>query len=211
MITDDSVSAEEKIKQLVEFEQDKRKEVEQKKKELEEKQKELAQLEEQGQQEIKNARKEIEEKIGELKTEEKQRFEELEELRIRREAESAASLEETVEQEERAGRIREVPAAQRGYNEVIEEIMQGNPDFYDITNYNVVNRLENIASNAVDRPLTASERTFIDNVHYHAERVRESYQESRGTESPYLKRELEQIDKINRMLREKEKPGEYHP
>ena len=211
MITDDDIiSAEEKIKQLVEFEQDKRKEFEQKKKELEEKQKELTQLEKQGKQEIEVARKEIEEKIGELATEEKQRFEELEELRRRREVEEAASLEETVEQEERAGRVREVPV-QRGYNEVIEEIMQGNPNFYDITNYNVVNRLENIARDAVDRPLSASERTFIDNVHYHAERVRDSYQESGGGESPYIKRELEQIDNINRMLREREKPGEYQP
>ncbi len=89
--------------------------------------------------------------------------------------------------------------------------MQGNPNFYDITNYNVVNRLENIAKDAVDRPLSATERAFIDNVHYHAERVKNSYQEGGGAESPYIKRELDQIDRIKRMSRDREKPGEYQP
>ena len=207
----DTLSAEEKIKQLVESEQEKRRELEDKKKELEEKKKELAELEKQREREISDARKEIEEKIEELTTEEKQRFEELEEIRRRREAETAASLEETVAEEEREGRARAVPE-QRGYGQVIEEILQGTPGFYDITNYNVLNRLENIAREATERSLSSSERAFIDNVQYHAERMqRNEFYKDKDT-SEYMKRELEHIDRIKREIREeREKPGDYHP
>ena len=205
---DETLSAEEKIKQLVESEGEKRKELEEKKEELEKKKKELAKLEEQREEEILDARKEIKEKIEELTTEEKQRYEELEELRRRRE--EAASLEETIAEEEREGRIEEVPR-QRGYGEVIEEILQGRPNFYDITNYNVINRLENLARNAVDRPLTESERTFVDNVRYHAERIERIEDYKTQDRSEYISRELEQIDRINRTIREREKPGDYHP
>lgn len=205
-----TLSAEEKIKQLVESEEEKRKELEGKRKELEEKKKELSRLEEQRTKEILDARKEIEEKIGELAREEKERFKELEEIRRRREAENAASLEETVAEEEREGRISEVPE-QRGYGEVIEEILQGAPNFYDITNYNVVNRLENLAREAGERPLSPSERTFIDNVRYHAERMQGNEFYKDKDRSEYMKHELEQIDRINRTIREREKPGDYHP
>nr|MCK4930274.1 hypothetical protein [Nanoarchaeota archaeon] len=210
LTNDESLSAEEKIKQLVEFEEDKRRELEEKKQELEKKRKELEQLEKQGRREIENARKEIEEKIEELAFEEKQRFEELEELRRRREAEAAATLEETVAEEEREGRAQAVPE-QRRYGEAIEAVMQGTPTFYELTNYNVTNRLEGIAREATERPLTPSERTFIDNVQYHAERMqRNEFYKDKDT-SDYMRRELEQIDRVNRAIREREKPGEYHP
>lgn len=211
MLTDDdSISAEEKIKQLVEFEEEKRKELEEKKKELEKQRKELERLEKQGQKEIEDTRKEIEEKIEELALEEKQRFEELEELRRRREEE--ASLEETVEEEVREGRTEGIPE-QRGYGEPIEEILRGTPTFYDITNYNVMNRLETIAREVGQRPLSDSERAFLDNVQYHAEKMqRNEFYRSKDT-SEYMKRELEQIDRINRQIREREKTktGDYQP
>jgi len=210
LIDDESLSAEEKIKQLVEFEKDKRRELDEKRAELEKKKKELERLEQQGRKEIEDARKEIEEKIEELAVEEKQRFEELEELRRRREAE-AASLEETIAEEEREGRITEIPE-QREYGEVIEEILRGTPGFYSITNYNVLNRLENITREAAQRPLTPSERSFIDNVQYHAERMqRNEFYKDKDT-SEYMRRELEQIDRIKRIIREeREKPGDYRP
>jgi hypothetical protein len=201
-----SLSAEEKIKQLIEFEKDKRKELEEKKKELEEKKQELEQLEGKRKKEIEAARKEIEDKIEELATEEKQRFEELEEIRRRREAE-ATSLEGAIEEE---GRVREVPR-QRSYGEVFEEITRGNPTFYDLTNYNVVNRLETIAREARERPLSSWERNFVDLVQYHAERMQENeFYRERDT-NDYIRNEIEKIEKINRAIREKEKPGDYHP
>jgi DNA repair exonuclease SbcCD ATPase subunit len=212
IINDKSLGAEEKIKQLVDSEDAKRKELEEKKKELEEKKKELEQLEGKRKQEINDTRTKIEEQIEELAIEEKQRFEELEELRRRREAE-AASLEETVEEEERKGRIRRVGEApqQRGYGEAVEEILRGNPTVYDITNYNVMNQLERIAREARERPLSTKERNFVDLVEYHAERMKDNDFYRNKDPANYMTRELDRIDQINRMAREneKEKPGDY--
>jgi hypothetical protein len=211
IINDKSLGAEEKIKQLVESEEAKRKELEEKKKELEEKKKELEQLESKRKQEINDTREKIEEQIEELATEEKQRFEELEELRRRRE--EAASLEEAVEEEEKKGRIRGIREApqQRGYGEAVEEILRGNPTVYDITNYNVMNQLERIAREARERPLSAKERNFVDLVEQHAERMKDNDFYRNKDPANYMTRELDKIDQINRMIREKEKPGDYRP
>jgi len=210
MLTDDeSVSAEERIKQLVEFEEDKQKEVAAKKKELDEKKKELDQLEGTRKKEIEAARKEIQNKIEELATEEKQRFEELDEIKRKREAETA-SLEETIAAEESRGRTREVPR-QRAYGEAIEEILRGNPTVYDITNYNVINQLETIAGQARERALNSFERNFVDLVQYHAEKMQQNEFYRDKDTNQYMRREIEKIEQINRAIREKEKPGDYHP
>jgi hypothetical protein len=201
VITDDeSISAEEKIKQLIELEEEKRKELDEKKQELEKKKKELEELEAKRKQEQEEARKEIEEKIEELTLEEKRRFEELEEIRRRREAE-AASLEETVEGEERGGRIREV-AQQRGYGEAINEILRGNPTFYDITNYNVMNQLERIAAEAANRQLTPKEQEFVELVQHHAERLGRNDFYRDKDEANYLSRELAKIDQISKTAKD---------
>jgi len=206
-----SLSAEEKIKQLTELEKAKRKELEDKKKALEEQKKELEKLEVQRTIESAEAQKEIEEKIEELAVEEQERFQELEEIRRKREAESA-SLEQSIEEEEAKGRIRESPR-QRGYGEVIEEILQGNPTVYDITNYNVMNRLERLAQDVGTRSLTPSERSFVEIVQYHAQRLQENKFYREKDTNDYMRRELEKIDQINKMVREREKPrpGDYIP
>ncbi|HJX06142.1 MAG TPA: hypothetical protein VJ461_05510 [Candidatus Nanoarchaeia archaeon] len=206
---DESISTEEKIKQLVELEEEKRKELEEKKQELEKKKQELEELEAKRKQEQEEAQEEIEEKIEELSLEEKRRFEELEEIRRRREAE-AASLEETIAGEEREGRIREV-AQPRAYGEAIEEILRGNPGFYEVTNYNVMNRLENLAAEARARPLSETERNFIDLVQQNAERLqRDEFYKNKDTGN-YMARELDKIDKINRMIRKRDEAGDYQP
>lgn len=209
IVNDKSLGAEEKIKQLVESEEAKRKELEEKKKELEEKKKELEQLEGKRKQEINDTRAKIEEQIEELAVEEKQRFEEREELRRRKE--EAASLEEAVEEEEKKGRIRGAEEApqQRGYGEAVEEVLRGNPTVYDITNYNVMNQLERIAREARERPLSTKERNFVDLVEYHAERMKDNDFYRNKDPANYMTRELDKIDQINRMIREKEKPGDY--
>jgi DNA repair exonuclease SbcCD ATPase subunit len=211
IINDKSLGAEEKIKQLVESEEAKRKELEEKKKELEEKKKELEQLEGKRKQEINDTRAKIEEQIEELAVEEKQRFEELEELRRRKE--EAASLEEAVEEEEKKGRIRGAGEApqQRGYGEAVEEVLRGNPTVYDITNYNVMNQLERIAREARERPLSTTERNFVDLVEQHAGRMKDNDFYRDKDPANYMTRELDKIDQINRMARgkENEKPGDY--
>lgn len=206
-INDESLSAEEKIKQLIEQEEDRRRELEKKKQELEKRQKELKELEKQRARETEKTRREIEEKIEELAIEEKERFAELEEIRRTRE-EKAASLEETISEEEREGRIREVPE-QRGYGEILEEITQGTPGLYDITNYNVLNTLEGIAEEAGHRPLTKKERDFVEIMEYHVNRLRESDYADEGN---YLAREQAQIDHIRKVSKDANiMKGEYNP
>jgi hypothetical protein len=207
IINQRGISAEERIKQLVDSEEAKRRELEEKKKELEAKKKELEQLEHKRKKEIAETRESIEEQIAELATEEKQRFEELEELRKRREQESA-SLEETVEEEGKKGRARAAPA-QKGYGEAVEEILRGNPTVYDVTNYNVMNQLERIARDARERPLTTNERNFVDLLEQNAERMKENDFYRNKDPNNYMTRELDKIDQINRLAREKEKPGDY--
>jgi hypothetical protein len=205
----DSLSPEEKIKQLTEFEEEKRKELEAKKKEFDDKKKELEQLEVKRKKETEETRKEIEENIEEISLDEQRRFEELEEIRRRKEQE-AASLEEVVGQEQ--GRQGAVPGQQpRAYGEAVEEIMRGNPNVYDITNYNVMNQLERLAQDATQRPLSPSERNFVELVQYHAERMSENEFYRNKDTNAYMKRELDKIDQINRALRKKEKPGDYEP
>jgi hypothetical protein len=210
MQTDDkSISTEEKIKQLVEFEKEKRKELEQKKIDFEKKKKELEELETTRTKEISAAREELEEQIEELAVEEKKRFEELDEIRRKKEQE-AASLEETIENEEGKVRAQE-GQRQRGYGEVIEQILRGNPGVYDITNYNVMNRLERIAREANERPLDQTERNFVELVQYHAQRMQANAFYREKDTSEYMRRELEKIDQINIALKEREKPGNYAP
>jgi len=201
---DKSLSAAEKIKQLLESERVKGKEVEQKKKELEEKKKEIEQLEKKRKKETATANEEIEEQIEEITTEEKIRYEELEELRRKREAEES-TLEEAVEQGERnkdaAAQATQAPQV-RGYGELIQEIIQGNPTFYDITNYNVMNRLEEIAAGAASRPLTPAEKTFVEMVQYHVERFGKSDFFKGKDEANYLAREMAKIDHISKMAKD---------
>ncbi|MBN2052700.1 hypothetical protein JW756_04305 [Candidatus Woesearchaeota archaeon] len=210
MAEDDDISAEERIKKLQAWEKAKRKELEDKKKELEEKKKELEQLETKSKKEIEKAREKIEEEIEEIALEEKRKFEELEEARKRKEAEER-SLEGAIAEEENKGRVREVPQ-QRGYGEVIEEILRGNPTVYDITNYNVMNQLERLAVDALKRSLTSTERSFVDLVQYHAERMKQSEFYASKDPDNYITRELKKIDQINRSIRERaEQTGDYRP
>ncbi len=203
VINEDNLSSEEKIKQLQEFEKNKHKELEEKKSELENKKKELEELETKSKREISDARKDIEEEIEELALDEKQRFEELEEIRRRREEETA-SLEEAIEEEEKKGRTVGVPR-QRAYGEIFEEILEGKPNFYDLTNYNVMNRLEEIASQAGNRALTKAEKDFVELVHYHAERIgRDDFYKDKD-EGNYLARELAKADHINKLAKDANK------
>jgi hypothetical protein len=211
MQTDEkSLSAEEKIKNLLESEREKQKELEQKKSEFEKKKKELEELEAKRKKEISAAKEEVDEQIEELAFEEQKRFEELEEIRRRREAEAATSLEETVEEEEARQRPAQGPR-QRPYGDVMQEIMQGTPGVYDITNYNVMNRLERIAREASEQSLDQTDRNFVELVQTHALRMQANTFYREKDTSEYMKRELEKIDQINRALKERDKPFNYNP
>jgi hypothetical protein len=192
-----SISAEEKIRQLVELEKNKRKEIEDKKQELEKKKKEVEELEKARRREIADARQELDEEIDELVQEQKKDFEEIEEVKRKREA---PSLEEKV-----GGGKPEEPKF-KGYGDAISQVMQGRPGFYDVTNYNVMNRLEEIAGESQKRPLTKNELEFVHILEYHAKSLARDdfYKDKEG--ATYLKKELAKIDMINKMAK---KNSEY--
>ena len=191
------VSAEERIRQLIEAEDSKRKEIDQKKAELEKKKKEVEELESAGKKQIAQARKKLDEEIEELVSAEKRSFEESESARIKRDEQGQASLEETVGPTSSA----QAPSQMRAYGEAIEHVLRGSPGFYDLTNYNVMNRLESLAAEAASRPLTKAEQEFVGIVEYHARSLAnvESYQEREG--SAYIRQELSRIDFINKMAK----------
>jgi hypothetical protein len=192
-----AVSTEERIKQLIEQERSKRREIEDKKKELEKKKKEVDELEHQRRKEIQDTRKELDEQIEELVLDEKKQFQESEE-RQRRQAEG--SLETLV-----GGQTPETPQF-KGYGDAVQAVLQGNTNFYNLTNYNIMNRLEELAGEARNRPLTEQEKDFVEIVEYHARSLSgdDYYKDKQG--SNYLKKELAQIDFINKMAK---KSGEY--
>jgi hypothetical protein len=206
---DEGISAEEKIKQLIDLENLRRKELDEKKADFEKKKKELEALEDKQKKETASTRKKIEEKIEELAQEQKQRFDELEEIRKKREEESL-SLEKQVELE--SGKSAPEKETLRGYGDAIDEILRGKPGFYEVTNYNVMNRLESIADEAGNRPLSQTEKNFLDVLQYHAEQLNKDdfYKNKEGAN--YLKRELAKIDLINKTIKDREnQPGDYQP
>jgi hypothetical protein len=207
---DKNVSAETEIKELIDLEDSKKKELEEKKAELEKKKKELEELEKQQAHEIISTRRKIEEKIEELSAEERRTFEELEALRKKR-ASQAESLEGAIASETSTKRPEEVPAA-KGYGEAINAIIRGQPGFYEVTNYNVLNQLEMIANQATNRNLTETEKNFVEIIKYHAEQLHKDdfYRNKDG--SNYLRRELAKIDFINKMTKKREEePRDYEP
>ncbi|MBN1792087.1 hypothetical protein JW826_00150 [Candidatus Woesearchaeota archaeon] len=207
-LDEEGLSAEEKIRQLIESEESKRKDLDEKKKELEAKKREIEELEKTRNKEMSAARKAVQDQIEELETEERRRYKELEEIRKRKE-EEAASLESLIGEEGTAKK--EAAPKMRGYGEVIEEVMRGQPGFYELTNYNVMNRLESLAGEAQSRPLTENEREFVAMVEYHAKNLSKDdfYKDKQGAQ--YLKQELARVDFINKtMKKDREKgQGEY--
>jgi len=199
-IDDENLSPEEKIKQLLELEKAKRQELEAKKAELEKKKKELDELETKRARETQETRKAIQEQMEEIASDEKQRFEDLEEIRRKKEQEEQ-SLEGAIEEEEKKGNIPQGPLP-RGYGDAINQILTGNPTFYDITNYNVMNQLERIAGEAANRPMTEQEKAFIELVQHHAERFGRNDFYKDKDEANYLARELAKVDQISKAAKE---------
>jgi len=206
-----NISAEEEIKELLESEKGNKKELDEKKADLEKKKKELDELEKQKEKEIASTRIRIEQKMEELATDERRNFEELEELRKKRAAQ-AVSLEEEIGKEEGGEKKPEQEQAQRGYGDAIQEILHGKPTFYDMTNYNVVNQLEQIAARASSRPLNEAEKTFVEMVSYHASQLQKDdfYKNKNGAN--YLRKEMAEIDFINKLSKKRdEEERDYNP
>jgi hypothetical protein len=203
--SDDEIGPEEKIKKILEAEQNKLKELEEKKQELDKKKKEIEALEQQRKSEIANGRKRIEAQIEEISLKQKRNFELLEEIRRKKE-QGEKSLEEQVEGGISGAAEKGAPLP-KGYGDAINEIIKGRPGFYDITNYNVMNRLEQLASEASSRSLSKAEKDFIETVQYHAEKMNRNDFYRDKDESNYLSRELAKIDFINKMTKKVDAEG----
>jgi len=203
--TDEDLGPEEKIKKILEAEQNKLKELEEKKSDLNKKKKEIEALEQQRKTEIANGRKSIEAQIEEISLKQKRNFEVLEEIRRKRE-QHEKGLEEQLKGEGPRGNGKNAPLP-KGYGDAISEIIGGKPGFYDITNYNVMNRLEQMASEVSTRSLSKTEKEFIEVVQYHAEKMNRNDFYKDKDESNYLSRELAKIDFINRMTKKVDADG----
>lgn len=208
---DKNISAEEEIKELLESEKGTKKELDEKKAELEKKKKELEELEKKKEKEIASNRMRISQKMEELASDERRAFEELEELKKKR-AEQAKSLEEEIGGGKGEEKKPEQQQATRGYGDAIQEILQGKPNFYDMTNYNVMNRLEQLATTASSRQLNETEKTFVEMVQYHASQLSKNdfYRDKQGAN--YLRKELAEVDFINKQLKKREQEErDYNP
>ncbi len=206
-----NISAEEEIKELLDSERGTKKEFDEKKAEIEKKKKELEELEKKKEKEIASTRNQIKEKMEELASDERRNFEELEELKKKR-ALQAKSLEEEIGKEGGEAKKPEPQQAARGYGDAIQEILQGSPNFYDVTNYNVMNRLEQLAATVSSRPLNESEKAFVEMVSYHASQLAKNdfYRDKQGAN--YLRKELAEVDSINKLLKKREQEErDYHP
>lgn len=195
----DNITVKEKIKKFESFKESKEKEVEDKKAELkkkkEELEKELKDIEKEGNTEIAKAKEDLKETIKELYTQEKQVFEELERLKKRKKEEE---LEEVINNEE----INENIKIAKGYDQTIKEVLEGKTDFYSITNYNVLNKLEEIASKVSNNQLSKEESEFIKIIEYHAEKLGKDDFYKNKDSSQYLSRELAKIDYIHKKAKE---------
>ena len=191
--------AEAKLKEIA----DKKAEFEKQKEEFEQKKKDLEEFEKKSAEEIADAKKDVDSKIEQLVVEEKKRFELEEQMHIK--SREATALEDRVDGEEGTR-----PATRPvNYTEAIDGVLGRNPTFYDITNYNVTNRLEQLAGTARQRPLTEKEKAFVEIVAYHAGTLSQDdyYKDKQGAN--YLRQQLAQIDFINNMTK-KEQEKDYN-
>jgi hypothetical protein len=183
--------AEAKLKEIA----DKKADFEKQKEEFEQKKKDLEDFEKKSAEEIADAKKDVDSKIEQLVVEEKKRFELEEQMHIR--SRETTPLEEVVE-EAQGTRPANRPV---NYTDAVDSVLGRNPTFYDITNYNVTNRLEQLAGTARQRPLTEKEREFVEIVSYHAQSLSQDdyYKDKQGAN--YLRQQLAQIDFINHMAK----------
>lgn len=186
-----TISNEEKIKELIGQESLKRSEIQKAKEELEKKKKEIELLEKKKIDEISAARKEIQSKIEEMVIEEQKDYLEQEELRNKKEK-NITKLEEKIDTTNQQTTTSNI----RSYGDAINEVLRGQPTFYNLTDYNVINRLELIAKEAATRPLTTEESAFVNVVRYEAASMIQNQDYNSRQGANYLRQELRQIDRI---------------
>ncbi len=149
--------------------------------------KELEDLEKQKKEEELRELAELEETIRDLQEEEEKRFREEEEKKKKEQQEREASLEETVEEESTT--TAPVQASNDSYS--TQPLMPPGPNttFYDLTNYNLYNKVKELSEKAGQEGITAEERNFLSGVAYHVNRIQreETYTSSQDPKS-YLSR-----------------------
>ena len=191
---------EERLKKLKQIEEERKKELETKKKELEDLQKKAEEEEEQHKKEIEEAEKLIRESIEDLQEEEEKLFKELERARRQQqeEQEEGPSLEDMVEKEQ----ARPEPKSDI-YGKILEEMKQG-AGFYEVTDYNVMNAVDHLAQKSAYENLSFQEQESLRNLKKNLERVQENpyYAQKDSSNSNYLEKLNQTISQIEQnMLR----------
>ncbi len=141
----------------------------------EQRRKDLEELERKKKEEELQELAELDNTIRELQEEEQKMF--LEEEEKKRKAQQ--SLEDTVEEESAA----EAPVQASNEMYSTQPLMPPGPNttFYDLTNYNLYNKVKELSEKASTGSITAEEKSFLSGVAYQMERVQkeESYVTSR--------------------------------
>lgn len=136
----------------------------------EQRKKELEDLERKKKEEVEKELAEFENTIRELYEEEEQKFREEEEKKKKQEAEARNnSLEETLEE---SAHSQNIPvSANENYMNPALFSGRGNVDVYDLTNYNIYNKIKELSSKADASDITSEERNFLSGVSYHINRI----------------------------------------
>ena len=150
----------------------------------EQRRKELEELERKKKEEELRELAELEETIRDLQEEEEQKFREEEEKKRKQQR---ASLEETVEEESTA--TTPIQASNESYSTQPLTPPGPNTTFYDLTNYNLYNKVKELAEKADTNTITAEERNFLSGVSYQMERIQreEKYSSSQDPKN-YISR-----------------------
>jgi hypothetical protein len=150
----------------------------------EKKKKELKELEEKIKREAKDIDSEIVQALSELSIEEQKVF-----LEAQKKSKSKSdSLEGSVDGED------------SNYSLVQKVVQKQNLDFYELTNYNIYNRVREITRRADEGQLNREDRLFIEGLAYNLNKIQEndSYQSKDQDRGNYLSRTATLIDKLDK-------------
>ena len=184
---------EERIKRLKQLEAEKKKELEEKKREIEELEKKAKEEEEEHLKELQEAEQLMQDSIEDLQEEEERAFEELQAF-SRENPEAEISLDDMVEKEE----IKKVPD-QAIYGKQLEEIKDAG-NFYEVTNYNVVQAVDSLAQKAIYEGLTFQEQESLRSLKSNLDRIAGNEEYQKKDQVNYMSRLSQRLGEIDQHL-----------
>jgi len=160
--------------------------------------KELKGLEEKKKKEIEDIESQLVNAVREIRDEDEEHFKK-EEQKKRKETERERSLEESVEEEAPRGNATQ----SQGNSTYISDALTtpgANVNLYDVTNYNVYNRVKELVQKADSGFISDQERNFLSTVSYHIDRMRREDMYKSSDSSGYLGRTSSLLEKLDKDL-----------